>query len=181
MRGGTNTQEIYKPKYLTFTCDNVDEIRDHINKHKSIYLHGLYGKGKTHFLYFLARYYNEQGHSIYLLESTEFHFKLIDEINLNKSTGSIVSSIRQKMKEVDLLFIDDMGAEKMTEFVHEALMTIIDYRYRNEKPTFISSNYTQKQLHELWEQKIGNVKTGQLIRRIQKFGEVELKGKRWWV
>jgi DNA replication protein DnaC len=79
------------------------------------------------------------------------------------------------------LLIDDIGNEKMTEFVHEALQVVIDHRYLHKKPTFITSNYSLKELYDLWTGKIGEVKAGQLVRRIKTFGAIELQGKNWGI
>ena len=42
----------------------------------------------------------------------------------------------------DLLLIDDLGAERSTDFVLEELQRIFDYRYRHELPIVITSNLT---------------------------------------
>jgi len=43
--------------------------------------------------------------------------------------------------EGDVLFLDDLGAEKMTDFVRQSLYAIINYREQHELPTIITSNY----------------------------------------
>lgn len=177
MTGATNTQEIYKPKYLTFECDNLDEIRNHINKYHSIYAHGKYGVGKTHMLHWLAQTYNNRGHHIFFELAAQIHHDLINEINYTKATGEYKISITKRMQLSELLFIDDLGNEKMTDFVHECLQIVIDYRYRNDMPTFITSNYTLNELFDKWRTTIGDVKAGQLVSRIKTFGAVEIKGR----
>lgn len=179
MTGATNTQEIYKRKYETFDCENLPEIRTHINKHHSIYLWGKYGTGKTHFLHWLFAKYNKEGHHGTLKLAAEIHHDLISEIKHHKATGEHKTSITTKMMYTELLFIDDLGNEHMTDFVHECLQLVIDYRYRNDKPTFITSNYSYTELYNIYADKIGEVKAGQLVSRIKTFGVVEIKGRNW--
>ena len=46
----------------------------------------------------------------------------------------------------DCICFDDLGAEKLTEAKRENLYYIIDSRYRNMKPTIITSNFTIKEI-----------------------------------
>jgi len=46
----------------------------------------------------------------------------------------------EKCKECDLLVLDDLGSERTTDFVLEALEQIIDYRYRQHLPIAVSTN-----------------------------------------
>ena len=178
-RGTYNTTELLKSKYERFSCDNVQEIIQHINTYHSIYLWGPYGLGKTHETYWLANKYNLQGHDVFVILAADIREQLIKEIQLNKSTGEIPHSIRQTMKDVELLFIDDVGNEQMTDFVHDCVQSVIDYRYRNELPTFITSNYPIPELYKTYTNQIGEYKAGQIVSRMKKFGVVEIKGKNW--
>ena len=180
-RGNTNNNLIYNEKYEDFTCENFNEIRTHINKHHNIFLHGKYGLGKTHFLYWLANKYNLQGKDVYIDKVADISRKLKAEIQFRKSTGESIVSEIDRMKRVDLLFLDDMGSEKMTEFIAEAMYVVIDDRYINGKPIFISSNFPVNELFKVYEKAIGNVKAGQLASRIKWLGVKEIKGKNWRV
>jgi primosomal protein DnaI len=179
MRTRTNTQEIAKPKYNEWTCDNRQEIIDHINSKHSIYLWGAVGTGKTHMLHYAANQYNNMGCLVFLIMSSKIHDELIREIKHNQATGEMLVSVTTKMKDADVLFLDDLGNEKMTDYYHEALSSVIDYRYRNKLPTFVTSNYNMGDLYEVWEQKIGRIKTLQLTDRLRTFGVVEIISKNW--
>ena len=47
-----------------------------------------------------------------------------------------------------LLFIDDIGAEKMTEWVAETFYLILNYRYNEMLPTIFTSNLSPSELAE---------------------------------
>ena len=181
LRGTYNTDRILNPKYNEFTCDNIDEIKNHINKHHSIYLHGSYGFGKTHFSYWCANQYNLKGHNVYVILSSELSQMLKEEISRSQTMGSYYKEkpLREKVKDVQILFLDDLGNEKMSEFVGEFISTIIDHRYIENKPTYITSNYTLEELHNKWEKPLGKHMTKQLLSRIKTFGVVQIKSTNW--
>lgn len=53
-----------------------------------------------------------------------------------------------KLLDVRLLAIDDLGAERPTEWVQEQLFTIVNHRYEHLLPTWITSNYGLDELSE---------------------------------
>lgn len=56
--------------------------------------------------------------------------------------------VAHESKYNGLVILDDIGAEKPTEWVQEQLYRVIDYRYTREIPTFFTSNCTIKELEE---------------------------------
>ena len=181
LRGYYNDNIILQERYKQFTCDNRDEIIKHINTKNSIYLYGKYGLGKSHFLKWAANKYNLQGKSIYYSLVAEINRKLRKEVQYSMSTGESIRSEVDKMKDIDVLLLDDIGNEKMTEFIAEAMQVVIDHRYTHKKPTFISSNYSINELFKVYEKSIGTVKAGQLARRIKVFGEIQIIGQNWGI
>ena len=59
--------------------------------------------------------------------------------SLKPNAGSRQKSIEQ-YQTAPYLFIDDLGASKVSEWAYGQMFEIIDYRYRHEKVTLISSN-----------------------------------------
>lgn len=52
------------------------------------------------------------------------------------------------LSRFDLLIIDDLGAERDTEFTWEKVMNVIDARYRAGLPLIITTNLTPKELYD---------------------------------
>lgn len=52
----------------------------------------------------------------------------------------------QKYAKADLLFVDDLGAAKATEWTEEVNYRLINHRYEAEKPTLFTSNVPPGQL-----------------------------------
>ena len=168
-----NDKEILKNKYDEWNADNKDKIVSHINKHHSIYLYSQYGLGKTHFLKWLAkRYYNQQ-HQVYIAMFADISREIKKEIGLRKA-GIFNKSLEESMRECKVLCLDDLGNENMTPNTHELLITVINFRYTNNKSTFITSNYNPEELYNIYSKAIGGVKAGQLISRIMTLGDIEL-------
>ena len=72
---------------------------------------------------------------------------------------------------VDILLIDDIGAEKVTEWSRdEVLGTILQNRMNNHKTTFFTSNLTIKELEQhlsLVNNGVDFVKARRIIERIK--------------
>ena len=84
------------------------------------------------------------------------------------------------LENVDLLLIDDIGAEKVTEWGRDEILgTILQKRMNNYKTTFFTSNLTLEQLEEhLIINSSGDevFKARRIIERIKKLTEdMELK------
>ena len=58
------------------------------------------------------------------------------------------STLFEKLTSVDLLHIDDLGAEKRTEWVLEQLYAIVDRRYEEQRPIVVTTNLDVPDLEE---------------------------------
>ena len=106
-------------------------------------LSGKRGTGKTHLAVAIAIYAMKHGRqAIFRLVN-----ELLNEIRQAVAENSDYFSVIQKFKEVPCLVLDDLGKEKMTDFALVALHDIVDYRYRNELQTIITTN--AKNIEEL--------------------------------
>ncbi|MGB0145001.1 MAG: hypothetical protein ACPGAP_09535 [Akkermansiaceae bacterium] len=101
---------------------------------KGIGLMGESRKGKTFLLYELFRRWYEHGASVCITSGTEFAW----------ACGSIDQHDRRelmtRMIKADMLFIDDLGKEKMTDRVEADLYHVIEQRRRFQRPVFVTVN-----------------------------------------
>lgn len=56
--------------------------------------------------------------------------------------------ITEHLRKIDLLVLDDMGAEKTSDWTKELLFNIIDYRYNEQLPMIVTTNCVPEELKE---------------------------------
>ena len=138
------------PRYKDCSKETIPkEIKEKINQamkeKKGIFLYGEAGTGKTYIMYSILKEFYKEGH-----ESTMF----TDMPWLSMRIKNYIRDNEDPQENVKIyttpeyLFLDDFGVEKMTDFLFETLYLIIDTRYNYLKPTFISSNYSLKEIAE---------------------------------
>lgn len=67
-------------------------------------------------------------------------------LNVLQSSFAGRQEVLDRLGRFRLLFIDDLGAERNSEFSLEQVFAVIDSRYRAQKPVVITTNLTLKQL-----------------------------------
>lgn len=101
-------------------------------------LRGGYGTGKTHLAAAIAHYVKDAGHTVYFAVVPE----LLDHLRSAFAPGKDLSydEMFDYIREVQLLVLDDLGAENGTAWATEKLFQLINYRYNNRFPTVITTN-----------------------------------------
>ncbi|MBV8083410.1 MAG: ATP-binding protein [Chloroflexi bacterium] len=102
-------------------------------------LYGTYGCGKTHLA---AAGVN---HRIAMLERPAMFVVVPDFLDylrstFNPSAPAGFDDYFQRVKAIEFLVLDDLGAENSTPWVNETLFQLVNYRYNNELPTVFTSN-----------------------------------------
>jgi DNA replication protein DnaC len=62
----------------------------------------------------------------------------------------------QRLLDSDLIVLDDLGAEKVTEFVAQELFTIINHRMNRRLPMVVSTNLTPGELEDCYGPRIAS-------------------------
>jgi DNA replication protein DnaC len=73
---------------------------------------------------------------------------LLKEIRQGFGQGGYSSELIKKVEIAPILILDDLGAEKSSEWVREQLYVIINQRYINMLPTLVTTNCTTEELME---------------------------------
>ena len=103
---------------------------------------GSYGCGKTHLALAIAsEIIHKKGMRVRFTTAAD----LLDNLRAtfsNKSSGSNDSAqdIVESIKEIDVLILDDYGAEKSSSWAEEKLFQIINHRHANDMATVITTN-----------------------------------------
>lgn len=157
-----------------------DYLLDDGRHRKGLYIHGLMGVGKTFLLKRIARKLAEQGKQIGFINLST----LVQKVKASFSSETGYDDVVELLKNVDYLFIDDIGAEPITSwFRDEFLFSILNERMQKQRTTFFSSNYNLDQLAQIESRTVNQKyrdldKAARLITRVDALTVVfELKGK----
>ena len=107
-----------------------------------VFICGPAGTGKTHLaVAYLVREIQTWGeNSRIFIRSVDLFNKLRD--SFRSSSGTPATEIIGNYSRYRFLIVDDLGTERDTPLVQEALYSIIDYRAGHRLPTIITSNFT---------------------------------------
>lgn len=152
-------------KWLKNFYDNFEKV----NTLKGLYLHGSFGSGKT---YLIAALLNE------LEKNKNASIEIVyfpEALRGMKEDFSLAQDKINYLENIDILLIDDIGAEKVTEWGRdEVLGTILQYRMNNKLTTFFTSNLTIEELENhlaTTKNSEDKVKARRIIERIKQLTE----------
>lgn len=133
---------------------------------KGMYISGMFGTGKTYTLACVANELAKKGYSIIFA----YYPDLVRELKSSIGSGELENKV-EKLKKVNMLFLDDIGGEAPSAFIRdEVLGPILQHRVLESLPTFFSSNIPIRVLRDAM--KIDNsdnekVKASRIYERIQ--------------
>lgn len=135
MRTGAENAE----KISRYYADNFDEFGL-----ESILLWGVSGNGKSHLAAAVHNKLHAKGKVVVYISMPDLLKKIKSTFGQGKTESE--EQILKALNICDLLIIDDIGAEKTSEWVEEIIFLIIDNRYRRNKPIMATSNLEPKEL-----------------------------------
>lgn len=80
---------------------------------------------------------------VYAGESLEFH-PLVEMFEQLRPSGD--PDVWERMIAADVLFLDDLGAERPTDWSNERLYALVNRRWLDERPVIATSNLSSKDL-----------------------------------
>lgn len=156
-----DTSDKNRYKLIKWVTNFIKEY-DYGKNIKGLYLHGNFGCGKT---YILSACFNE-------MKKRGFRTKIVylpDLLRTIKGDFEAMNDIMDELCNIDILLIDDIGAEKVTDWGRDEILgTILQSRMNEHKTTFFTSNFTIKELEEHLSNKgVDKVKANRIIERIK--------------
>lgn len=107
---------------------------------RGLFLEGQPGVGKTHLAVAVLRQVMRTAGIRGLFYDTRDLLRLIRS-TYNAATHTTELDILRPVMTADLLVLDDLGAEKTSEWVEETMNLIVNSRYNERRPTIFTSNY----------------------------------------
>ena len=138
-----NTKKIIKlgKKY----CQNFEKV---MKKNTNLYIYGETGVGKSYLSNCIYNYLSNK-YTVLMINIPLYLINLKTGYSKNDPRETEMLKI---LESVDLLIIDDLAREQITEWNLEKLMNIIEKRMNIQKPILISSNLSLENLKHKYSQ-----------------------------
>lgn len=120
-------------KLIRIARNYVENFDKMIETGQGILFYGNVGTGKSYVSAVIANELINRQHSAVM---TSF-IKLLEKI---KGFDTADNEYIEKLNSCKLLIIDDLGAERSTDFALEKVYNVIDSRYRTGKPLILTTN-----------------------------------------
>ena len=145
--------EMIPKKYISTDCDKPEMVKQGIDH--SLFIFGNCGVGKTVLMANIAKELIKARKRVEWISYPEFIMTLQ---NLYKKEGEETPfEIAEKIATFSgCLCIDDLGAEKMTDFVKQITYYIINCREQEMLHTIITSNYSLDEIKEQIDRRISS-------------------------
>lgn len=136
----------------------IDSMDDNLDQGKGIWLMGDTGTGKTTLAMLVSKEALRRNHTVAIYSMPSLLTRIRATFDAEAGEESYAEFF-ERLCDVDLLHIDDLGAEKQTDWVLEQLYALINERYERQKSVVVTTNLTQEEL----EAQIGNRTVSRLI------------------
>jgi len=111
---------------------------------------GATGLGKTHLSLAIARQVIDRGYGVVYGSAQNFML----QIERERFGRTETSESERQLQECDLLILDDLGVEFLTQFVSAAIYNLINTRLMAEHPTIISTNLSISELEGRYSERV---------------------------
>ena len=148
-------------QYPAQTFDNFDpagdlaEVRDlarqfaeALTHHHVLTIKGGFGTGKTHLLQAIGWVSLEHGRQPKFVSVARY----LDKLRATFADDSPVSfeAVYRPLEAAQMLLLDDLGAERLTNWGQEQLYKMVNYRYQERLPMAVSMNLDEKQAVDVY-------------------------------
>lgn len=154
----------YNLKLCLRYAEHFDKM---VEKNQGLIFYGDVGTGKTFAAACIANHLLSRGIPVVM---TSFIKLLSSMQTFGHDNERLISNLNQ----AKLLIIDDLGAERDTDFAQEHVYNIIDSRYRAKLPLIITTNMTINEIREP-----SNTRYARIYDRLSNMLPVEFTGGSW--
>jgi len=134
------------PGIVRAVRDYAGRVDEHLAAGRGLWLMGPPGTGKTTLAMLVSKAALERGNSVAIYSLP----RLLNEIRDTHRAERSHVQLLDRLTAVDLLHIDDVGAERSTDWVLEELYSIVNSRYEEQRSMLITTNIMDRD--ELCEQ-----------------------------
>jgi DNA replication protein DnaC len=134
------------PEIVRVVRRYVEAVDGNLDAGRGLWFTGDVGTGKTTLAMLVSRAALDAGRSVAIYSLP----RLLAEIRKTFDEGAERSHIDllERLAAVDLLHVDDVGAERTSDWVLEQLYSIVNARYEDERAMVITTNLDHAELRE---------------------------------
>jgi DNA replication protein DnaC len=125
----------------------IEDVDENLKTGRGLWLFGDTGTGKTTLAMLVSKMALERGHSVAIYSLP----KLLARIRRTydeEPGGDSYLTFFERLTSVDLLHIDDFGAEKRSDWVLEQLYALVNERYEDQRSILLTTNLAVDKLEE---------------------------------
>jgi DNA replication protein DnaC len=124
----------------------AEQVGDHLEEGDGLCFVGDVGTGKTTMAMLISKAALEAGHSVAIYSLP----RLLSDIRTTFGEGATRthSELMDRLAEVELLHLDDVGAENTTPWVLEELYSIVNVRYEQQRSIVYTTNLEREELRQ---------------------------------
>jgi DNA replication protein DnaC len=124
-----------------------EEIDSNLDAGRGLWLMGDVGTGKTTLAMIVSKAALEAGRSVAIYSLPKLLARIRRTYDADPGEQSYLQFF-QRLTSVDLLHVDDLGAEKRSDWVLEQLYALVNERYEQEHSILVTTNLDQSHLEE---------------------------------
>ncbi len=125
----------------------IDDLDAKIAAGRGLWLEGDVGTGKTTLAMLVSKKAIEAGHSVAIYSLPRLLARIRRTYDGDAGELSYLQFF-DRLTSVDLLHVDDLGAEKRSDWVLEQLYAIVDERYATNRAMLVTTNMTMPELED---------------------------------
>ena len=127
--------------------DWVHSLDKNLDEGNGAWLMGDTGTGKTTLAMLISKEALKKGHAVAIYSMPKLLGRIRATFNAAEGEESYAEFF-ESLCDVDLLHIDDLGAEKQTEWVLEQLYSLVNERYERQRSIIVTTNLPEDQLKD---------------------------------
>ena len=158
------------PKYINAdVTEEIDEIYNRLRfpRGRGIYFFGPAGTGKTYQMYGLLRRSRLACQDCTFINIPDWlvQLRLRFDSEPNNAGEGAECWIEREIKRKEILFIDDIGVEKVTDWNSEIIYRLINFRSENNLQTYFASNLSLNELAKQRDDRLASRIAGMSVQK----------------
>jgi DNA replication protein DnaC len=125
----------------------IADLDRRLEQGRGLWLFGDTGTGKTTLAMLVSKAALEAGHSVAIYSLPKLLARIRQTYDAEPG-GDSYSTFFDRLTAVDLLHIDDLGAEKRSDWVLEQLYALVNERYEAQRSIMITTNLAHEELED---------------------------------